>query len=136
MIEKIINEIHRLKKELNGYSALEALDYIEAYINIHLQSSILPNPDEQPVLPGIDEEGIPGKDFIPVDWVDACERYGKWKIVKAEQSVEGLEEEIERFLESEESTSHTNAGGYDVAFKDTVKIARHFAEWGAEHLKL
>lgn len=47
---------------------------------------------EQPVLPGIDEEGIPGKDFIPVEWVDACERYGKWKIVRVEQPVEGEEE--------------------------------------------
>lgn len=33
MIEKILNEISRLKKELKGYSASEALDYIEAYIN-------------------------------------------------------------------------------------------------------
>ena len=36
------------------------------------------------VLPGIEAEpkGIPGKDFIPVDWVDTLEMYGKWKIVK------------------------------------------------------
>jgi len=40
---------------------------------------------EQPVLPGIEESGIPGKDFIPVEWVDACEQYGKWKIVQQEQ---------------------------------------------------
>lgn len=33
MIEKILNEIHRLKKELDGYSASEGLDYIESYIN-------------------------------------------------------------------------------------------------------
>jgi hypothetical protein len=33
MIEKILKEINRLKNELNGYSALEALDYIESYIN-------------------------------------------------------------------------------------------------------
>jgi hypothetical protein len=39
------------------------------------------------VLPGIKEEGIPGRDFIPVDWVDACEQYGKWKIVRVEQPV-------------------------------------------------
>lgn len=37
---------------------------------------------QQEQLPGIEDQGIPGKDFIPVDWVDACERYGKWKIVK------------------------------------------------------
>ena len=37
---------------------------------------------QQEQLPGIEDQGIPGKDFIPVDWVDACEKYGKWKIVK------------------------------------------------------
>lgn len=40
---------------------------------------------EEPVLPGIKDRGIPGKDFIPMEWVDACEKYGKWKIVKQEQ---------------------------------------------------
>lgn len=34
MIEKILTQINRLKKELEGYSAVEALDYIESYINI------------------------------------------------------------------------------------------------------
>lgn len=33
MIKKILKEINRLKKELDGYSASEALDYIESYIN-------------------------------------------------------------------------------------------------------
>lgn len=37
---------------------------------------------EIPTLPFAEKEGIPGKDFIPVEWVDACERYGKWIIVK------------------------------------------------------
>ena len=43
MVEKILTEIYRLKKDLEGYSAVEALDYIESYINI-LQR-------EQPSLP-------------------------------------------------------------------------------------
>ena len=42
MIEKILNEIHRLKEELDGYSASEGLDYIESYINI-LQQSVPSN---------------------------------------------------------------------------------------------
>lgn len=50
--------------------------------------------------------------------------------LQQEQPKVDLEKEIIRFLESEESTSHTNAGGYDVAFKDTVKIAHHFYELG------
>ena len=33
MIGKILIEINRLKNELDGYSAREALDYIESYIN-------------------------------------------------------------------------------------------------------
>ena len=41
-----------------------------------------------------------------------------------------LEKEIERFLGSEESTSYTNAGGYKVSFKDSIKIAKHFYELG------
>ena len=50
--------------------------------------------------------------------------------LQQEQQEVDLEKEIERFLGSEESTSYTNAGGYVVAFKDTVKIARHFYELG------
>ena len=38
---------------------------------------------EQKSLPGVEDcGGVPGKDYIPVEWVDACERYGIWKIVK------------------------------------------------------
>lgn len=47
---------------------------------------------EQMQLPGIEDQGIPGKYFIPVDWVDACERYGKWEIV-AKKPAEWSEED-------------------------------------------
>ena len=50
---------------------------------------------KQPDLPGIEESGIPGKDYIPVEWVDACEMYGKWKIVKQEQPEVDLDADIE-----------------------------------------
>lgn len=40
---------------------------------------------QQEQLPGIEENGVPGKDFIPVDWVDACEKYGMWKIIQQER---------------------------------------------------
>ena len=49
---------------------------------------------EQPQLPGIEDHGIPGKDFIPVEWVDACEMYGKWKIVKLDKPEVDIENEI------------------------------------------
>ncbi len=55
---------------------------------------------EQPALPGIEKPGIPGRDFIPVEWVDACERYGKWKIVKQEQSEVDIEKKITEHAEN------------------------------------
>ena len=39
----------------------------------------------QCVFPGFDDTGIPGKDFVPVDWVETLEQYGKWKIVKVKE---------------------------------------------------
>ena len=29
-----------------------------------------------------DDIAIPGRDFIPIAWVEACQEYGKWRIVK------------------------------------------------------
>ena len=47
-----------------------------------------------------------------------------------EQPAEGLEEEMEKFFETMPVLEHENI------FEDTFQnIARHFAEWGAEHLK-
>ena len=54
---------------------------------------------QQEQLPGIEDPGVPGRDFIPVEWVDACEKYGKWKIVQQEQDysdLSGLERAIHR----------------------------------------
>lgn len=80
---------------------------------------------EQPELPGIEKEGIPGRDFIPVEWVDACERYGKWKIVqKVQPASEGLEEEIDRYWKEEMPV---------VTESDLNDIARHFYELGCRH---
>ena len=33
-------------------------------------------------FPGFEDTGVPGKDFVPVDWVETLGQYGKWKIVK------------------------------------------------------
>ena len=43
---------------------------------------------------------------------------------------DGLEEEMEEFFETMPVLEHENI--FDVTFQ---KIARHFAEWGAEHLR-
>lgn len=80
--------------------------------------------DEQPDLPGIKESGIPGKDYIPVEWVDACEMYGKWKIVKQEQQEVDLEKELDRYLRGEFKQT---AGGN---FNNYIQVARHFFALG------
>ena len=59
-------------------ATIEGIDSLLRQVKKKLQQ-------ELPGLPGIEESGIPGKDYIPVEWVDACEKYGKWKIVKQEQ---------------------------------------------------
>ena len=70
-----------------GAGNLEGFEYHEAEMLVALAKEELLKSlqQEHPQLPGIEEPGIPGKDFIPVEWVDACEMYGKWKIVEQEQ---------------------------------------------------
>ena len=100
--DKLIAEIkHRIR--------LYILRFIE-----HIQQ-------EQPDLPGIEDPGIPGKDFIPVEWVDACEMYGKWKIVRQDQPDVDLEKEIKNYLA-------TKCAGDDEP--SVSEIARHFYELG------
>ena len=86
---------------------------------------------KQPDIPGIEESGIPGKDYIPVDWVDACEMYGKWKIVKQEQPDVDLEKEIE----NEWRKCHPTDEGMGLESANIVNeqfdtIAKHFYELG------
>jgi hypothetical protein len=47
---------------------------------------------------------------------------------------EDLEEEIVRFLNSEESTTYIDDGMLMSSYKDPHKIARHFAEWQKEQM--
>ena len=73
-------------------------------------------------LPGIEPQGIPGKDFIPVEWVDACERYGKWKIVKVEKEPQGLDEAAEEYsLPNEEPLVSYTKADLRQAFKAGAK---------------
>ena len=57
-IERILAEIHRLKNELEGYSAQEVLDYIESYINIISR--------EQPSSSDLDEAAQKVEDYYDV----------------------------------------------------------------------
>ena len=76
---------------------------------------------QQEQLPGIEENGVPGKDFIPVEWVDALDKYGKWKIVQQEQpepsnnlvDVDAVREdfitEVYRVLDADSTNDRANA---------------------------
>lgn len=85
---------------------------------------------QEPELPGIDEQGIPGKDYIPVEWVDACEKYGRWKIVqKVKSASEDLEEEIAGMYQALFGTDIINRK--EMLYLETFNaIARHFYELG------
>lgn len=105
-------------------ATIEGIDSLLKQVRKKLQQ-------EQPDLPGIEEPGIPGKDYIPVEWVDACEKYGKWKIVKQEYPGVELEEEINRFWDS--CTKHKNERGGNVIWSNKLEVevlASHFYELG------
>lgn len=44
------------------------------------------------------DPGIIGKDYIPIDWVERLEEYGKWKIVRADEKPTLTTEDIKRIL--------------------------------------
>lgn len=111
-------------------ATIEGIDSLLRQVRKKLQQ-------EQPVLPGIEESGIPGKDYIPVDWVDACEMYGKWKIVKQERPEVDLEKEIDRFWDS--CIKHKNERGGNVIWSNKLEVevlARHFFDMGINARKL
>lgn len=117
--DKLIAEISRLKEETPKNGRYEVLN--------HLLSTITSLQQEPPALPGIEDPGIPGKDFIPVEWVDACEMYGKWKIVKQEQpEVPNLDEAAQQ--DAIRSYAMPEDGNIDKVFK--VQEARIFHEIG------
>lgn len=109
LLEKLKAEIERIQGYAKAYlcgsegqAELSPTQYrmegAEAFC-LSILSFIDSLQQEQQVLPGIEDPGIPGKDFIPVEWLDACEMYGKWKIVKQEQPEVDLEKEIQKYFQ-------------------------------------
>lgn len=49
----------------------------------------LEDAENDKVLPGFENDPIPipGKDYIPDEWLDACEKYGFWKIVRVRYDI-------------------------------------------------
>lgn len=88
---------------------------------------------QQEQLPGIEEHGIPGKDFIPVEWVDACEKYGKWKIVQQEQPEVDFKIEERKWVHDAVDNIFPEDGDFmsEVDFRKILKgTARHFFNLG------
>ena len=88
---------------------------------------------QQEQLPGIEEHGIPGKDFIPVEWVDACEKYGKWKIVQQGQPEVDFKIEERKWVHDAVDNIFPEDGDFmsEVDFRKILKdTARHFFNLG------
>lgn len=120
--EKPLAEIARRKKQ--------DVTFRERSILIDMENAIESLQKEQPALPGVETAGIPGKDFIPDEWVDACEKYGKWRIVKQEQPAEWSEEDENALKYLHELISF----GYTENFFD-AQTAADMREWVNTRLK-
>ena len=127
--DKLLDIIIKMRKECatqevtEGHKGLRAVLGGQCLVLTEIIDIIDSLQQGQPELPGIEEPGIPGKDFIPVEWVDACEMYGKWKIVKQEQPEVDLEKEIRNY--------NVPLNGWERLTYNTLKeIARHFYELG------
>lgn len=152
--DRLRAEIERLKIKACGSQATEE-EIAAALSSLDLVIRFLDSlQQEQPDLPGIEESGIPGKDFIPVEWVDACEKYGKWKIVQQEQpkfnipsagsgawgttpprfklDVKSVEPEVDFEIEYAKFSNDTDALDYafPIDLADYKDFARHFYELG------
>lgn len=91
LIEKIKAEIERRKTHA------ETMRERGAYIDL---LSFIESMEKETELPIDKDKCVPGKDYIPVEWVDLCEQFGKWKIVKCEQPEVDLEKAARHVYES------------------------------------
>lgn len=124
---------YRAKMKTDDFTYYEgmadALDHFEQYIDT------LP---EQPV------EGLDVTDFCkPIDpGIAQCVADHWWEMIGEEstnkKSVEGLEEEIKRMVYDVvydlDGPAIKGTSEY-LSVEDVAFIARHFAEWGAEHAR-
>ena len=114
-LESVIHSNELVGQSMHPYDGgqLHAIKVVKELINSLQQ--------EQP-LPGTEElkEGIPGKDFIPVEWVEACEKHGIWKIVKVEQPSDDLEKKCATCAYFDAQTSRN---GYCNAGAEKVVVA-------------
>ena len=110
LIEQIKAEIERLQAKtsigLNEYDMgyengkVEVCGLLLSFINSLPQEEV--GEDLEETLPGTEQyaEQIAGRDYVPVDWVETLDEYGKWKIVQAEPVSEDLEKELNNQMDS------------------------------------
>lgn len=78
-IEKILVEIQRLKKELDGYTASEGLDHIESYINLIRREYSLPSNIDEAAHNYAWEKQEHHIDFDGDEYLDYGTRYDAFK---------------------------------------------------------
>lgn len=98
--------------------------------------------DGSQYLPGIENEepGVAGRDYVPVDWVETLDMYGKWEIIRVAKAD----------LEKEDIIGYANRrlfydkdfDGYGhsklrpvITREELVSLARHFYELGKQAKK-
>lgn len=67
-----------------------------------------------------------------------CAQWIKASLHKEDETVTDchqLEEELDAFIKSGKAIKEENCGTYTTTYIDPLKVARHFAKWGAEHLR-
>lgn len=103
-----MTQIEQIKKEVERNKAIckkvvldllykgPSKDYYQGKTDAYNQVQIILNNIEakglqaEAVLPGTEEEAgmVAGRDYVPVDWVETLDEYGKWKIVPVETESE------------------------------------------------
>lgn len=142
--ELLQKEIERLKSKYrhNGLwtSSLQsdlAMAKIESMNELLSFLDTLPDESEQPTR-GYDEAYLNEKiDKASKSWegVDVDKFMDEIRGREPVTDCHDLEDEIDRVIADYSSTKTIDSGGFKTTVLDYEKIARHFAEWGAEHLR-
>ena len=84
--------------------------------------------EHKPTLPDFEEqEGVAGRDYIPVEWVETIENYGKWKIVRTDEQNPAWSEEDDKMIEFWNLYYEHKVG--DMPNKDVVENLEKFRDW-------